>query len=676
MDQTEKTAPEEKVNAQSAGAPAANPENAPQACGAENPNTDTCVENVSPAESISEAADRIEGEAAACAPACGDTCAESESPAESISEATDRIEGNEAVDGRPRKSPYAEMSKEQLLEALRAIVEAGNMSAHKEVAAIKQAFYIIRNRENDEAMLEHIDKGNQPESFSSQPDACETSFKTLLASFRDGRAEFLRAEESRLEANLEQRNAILAELTTLADDIDNINQHFSRFKELQQQFKDIKEIPATAETESWKNYQTVIELFYDRWKMNRELRDLDFKKNLEIKRQLIEDARPLAECGDVVAAFRKMRELQDVWRETGPVVKELRDEIWNEFHAIITAVNRRHQDYFEKRKEEEVANETVKAGLCERLEAIDFHSFKSLQAWDKATAEVLDIQKQWKATGFAPRRSNAILYSRYRAVCDAFFEAKAAYFRSAREAAASNLAAKTALCEKVEALKAGLTDDSNMRDITDQVIKLQAEWKTIGSVGRKYSDELWERFSGTCNYLFELRKEHQQATRKEETANLAAKRALIARLKELDETEGADAAPAQIRELQREWQSIGYVPRRNMDAVNGEYRELVDRLYKKYDMRRSRERMSRFEGRIGNIGGDNLSRERASLFDTLDRRRQELKNYENNMGFFNVKSSAGNSMVKELERKIAQLRGQIAELEKKIALVDQKAKEQ
>lgn len=589
-------------------------------------------------------------------------CVEEVSPAESIAEVADVLNEEDPKD-------VHSMSKEELVAALREIVAESRVNAHKEVATIKQALFALRQRELSDELNAYVDAGNDPSGFVSIPDPLEQEAKDLQAKFREIRSEYLMAEEKRLRKNLEGKRSIIKEIAELAEDIDNINMHFPKFQELQQSFKAIKDVPATDESDIWKEYQKVVEMFYDRLNMNKELRALDFKKNLETKRELISRAKSLQEMEDVVEAARLLQGLHAEWRETGPVAKELRDEIWEEFRKESAVVNKRHQDYFESRKAVEKENEEAKEKLCEQVEAIDTSSLNGFGAWDEATEKVKQLQALWKETGFASRKANNALYSRFRAKCDEFFASKAEYARKTREELQANLAKKTALCEQVESLK----ENTDLKSALDTVVKLQAEWKTIGGVGKKYSDEIWKRFTEACNYFFDLRKKEMNGRRNEENANLETKRGIIAKLREIpldiDRREGI----VQVKALQKEWQETGHVPFKQKDKLYMEYREICDALYDAFNASREQERRTRLESQIEGIKGDSgkISREREKLLRALDQRRQELKTYENNLGFFNIKSSAGNSMLKDMERKMNRLKEEISEINSKLRMLSE-----
>ena len=404
--------------------------------------------------------------------------------------------------------------------------------------------------------------------------------------------------------------------------------------------------------------------------MNKELRDLDFKKNLEAKRVLVDEAKALAAEEDVVEAFKKLQALHDQWREIGPVAKELREDIWNEFKDASTVINKRHQDFFEARKEAEKANEDAKVALCEEIEAIAVDELKSFAAWDEATKKIIDAQERWKAVGYASKKVNNTLFARFRKACDDFFASKAEYYKSTKEAYASNLEKKTALCERAEALR----ECEDFNKAAEEIKELQAKWKKIGTVPRRQSDEIWQRFQTACNYFYEEKKKQYAAQRQEETANLAAKREVVAAIKALTADTDRKEAVKVVREMQAKWQTIGHVPFKQKDKLYAEYREALKVAYDMFDVKETRARMANFENQLNELKGDGnkLYRERERLMRALEQKRNELKTYENNMGFFSFSSKSGNSMLKDLERKTQKIKDDMAMIEQKINLLDSK----
>ncbi len=571
------------------------------------------------------------------------------------------------LEAEERKMRFSEMSKTELLEALRAIVDEGRATEHHEAQAIKGAYFALRNKETLAELEKHIAEGGKPEEFVSAPDEGEAEMRDLFARFRDIRAAWLEADQKARQDNLEAKQAILGSIKEIAADIDNVNINFQKFQDLQKQFKEKADLPETAVTSLWKDFQTSVELFYDQLKMNKELRDLDFKKNLEAKRQLVDQAKALADNPDVVDAINKLMILHNEWRETGPVAKEFREPLWEEFREASSVVRKRHQEYFEGRKANEAANEEAKLKLCQEAEDIVATLPDSFNAWDEATKKVIDLQARWKETGFASRKNNAALYNRFRNVCDIFFKAKADFFHKIKDEYSENLKKKTELCEKAEALAA----EEKISVAVAEVQKLRDEWKKIGSAGRRHSDEIWTRFTAACNAVFDRRKAETGDRRKEENANLEAKRNVIVQLKDIDlEMERRELLPL-VRELQEKWNSIGHVPFKVKDELRAEYREICDKIYNSLDARESRNNMRRFEQKMEDIKDDSskVKREKDYLMRQLESKRNDLKTYQNNMGFFNIKSSAGNSMLKDLEKKIKLIEQDIEQIQQKIKML-------
>ncbi|MCM1318926.1 MAG: DUF349 domain-containing protein [Muribaculaceae bacterium] len=569
---------------------------------------------------------------------------------------------------------YHEMNKSELVDTLALIVQNEEADRHKEVAVIKQVFYQLRNAELEAEALKFAEEAQPGDTFVSSTDAEEIRFKDLLAAFRELRNKYLAAEEERRQANLIKKNEIIDKLKQIAADIDNINLHIPEVRQLQEDFKAITDIPAGAVNDSWKNYQTVVEQIFDCLKMNKELRDLDFKKNLEIKKDLIAQAKLLTEEEDVIEAFKKLQVLHDLWRETGPVAKEYREEIWDEFKALSTIVNKRHQDYFEARKQTEQANEVAKTALCEEIEKIQIDELKTFAAFDEATTKIKELQSKWKELGFASRKANNALFARFRKAADEFFARKAEFFANTKAELQANLEKKIALCEKAESLK----DSTDFKKTADAIVALQAEWKTIGSVPRKQSDSVWQRFMAACNHFFDARKKDLAGRRQEENENLAAKRLVIEALKAIPSDAQRSQVIEVLKEQQARWNAIGHVPFKVKDKLYEEYRATLAAVRENFDLRESRARMNRFEEQLNNLNGDGrkINRERDRLNRALEQKKNELKTFENNLGFFNVKSKEGSSMVLQMEHRIQRIKDEIKELENKINLVDQTKKDQ
>ena len=601
-----------------------------------------------------------------------DACSVDSSPSLDLAEVADKEMEEEDAEEKAAEKSYHQMTKEELIDALKKIVNDNELERHKEVTAIKQSYYSILNKEREKEQEEFIAAGNDVSAFSFTPDASEEEFKNLLSEFKEKRNVFLEEREEIRKKNLEAKYKIIDQIKNISEDIDTINQQFPTFQQLQLDFKAAGDIPQGSEIELWKNYQQAVEQFYDRLKVNKELRDLDFKKNLELKTQLIEKAESLASLPDVLEAFRTLQGLHEQWREIGPVARDVREEMWNRFKEASTVVNKRHQDFFQDKKENEQANEKAKTELCEKAEAIDFSNFKSYAQWDEATKAILELQAAWKELGFASRKVNNALFARFRSACDNFFTAKAEYFKKTKEESRDNLAKKEALCEKAEAL----ATDYNKKGALDEMQALQKEWKEIGVVRRKQGDEVWKRFCAALDEFYGNRKKLFSGKKAEENANLKVKQQIIEKLKNISEDEEREDVIDTIRDLQKEWQETGHVPFKDKDEVNKAYRQELDRIFGAFDIKETRQRVRRYENELKKFAGEEgrMGRERDKLVRALEARLAEAKTIENNLGFFNVKSNAGNSMVKEMEKKIQKLKAEAEEIKEKITLLDAQEK--
>ena len=565
--------------------------------------------------------------------------------------------------------PAAKLSREEIIEALRKLVEGPVGEVKEEVDELKQAYYKQKKIEIEEARNAFVAAGNPEADFVSAPDEQEETLKSLLAVFREKKAEYTASLEKQREENLARKQQILEEMKSITADSDNINKQYTRFQELQQAFKEPCELPSAAVSGLWKSFQACVENFYDLLKINKELRDYDFKKNLEQKTALCEAAEALLTNDDVVAAFKQLQLLHDEWRGIGPVAKELREELWNRFKDASTEVNKRYQSFFEARKEVERKNEKAKTALCEEIEAIDMNQLTSFAQWDEATKHILDLQSRWKTLGFASRKMNNLLFERFRKTCDEFFARKAEYFKSVKEKMAANLEKKKALCEKAEALK----DSTDWKATTDILVALQKEWKTIGPVAKKHSDAVWKRFVTACDYFFAQKNSQLASTRQAEQENLEKKRDIIARLKAIDESVESAEAEKTVRELMAEWNTVGHVPFKEKDKIYKEYQAQLDILFARLNMTETRNRLSNFSASIQQMADgnhDRLYREREKLLRMYEQKKAELQTYENNIGFLNISSKKSSGLLKEMERKMQKIREEMQLIEQKVQLID------
>ncbi len=582
--------------------------------------------------------------------------------ADAADAATDDTKAAEAA------SAIDEMSEADVIITLTSLAQAeADEISRDEVSRLKQRYYALRKATDEEARRQFVANGNDPEAFIPEEDPADEVLRQLLGSIKEKKAARAAEVEAELQRNFEQKDSLIAEITAMSNDTDNVNRHFTRFREIQQEFKNVGDVSPQQMSDQWKRYQDAVELFYDQLKVNKDLRDYDFKKNLETKLQLCAEAEQLDAEADVIAAFKRLQDLHVTWRETGPVAKEQREEIWARFKEASAVVNKKYQAFFEERKAREQENEAAKTAICERLEALDFDSLKSFNAWNDMTRTILQAQEDWRKLGFASKKANNLLFTRFRAVCDKFFAQKAEYYKSVKEDMTANLEKKLALCEQAEALK----DSTDWKATAEKLTELQRRWKTIGSVPKKRSDEVWKRFQEACDYFFEQKKRDLSQSRKSEQENLRAKRALTASLKEIAPDAPRQQVVAAIKDAQARWNEIGHVPFREKDKVYDEFRSVINELYKVHDLKDTRANFARFENSINEMSDSGkLIRERERLARVLETKRSELTTYQNNLGFFNFKSTSGSSMLRDIERKTQRIRDDIADLEKKIALID------
>ena len=564
---------------------------------------------------------------------------------------------------------YAVMDKKQLVEVLQNLAQQPVNEVKEDVVRVRVAFAAIRKEELAKEKEAFIAKGNEEAAFAPAADELEEQFKSLYAEIKEKRAAYNAAQDALKAENLAKKREIISKINEIAEDADNVNRQYSTVQQLQQDFKAIGEVPSENDTEVWKAYQVAVERFYDLLKMNKELRDYDFKKNLEQKQALCADAEALDEEADIVDAFKKLQQLHTSWREIGPVSKEIREELWTRFKNASAVINKKYQSFFEERKANEKKNAEGKEALCVKIEAISTDNLKTYAAWDEATKAIIGLQEEWKKLGFASRKVNTELFARFRKSCDEFFAKKAEFFKRMKDELAANLAKKIELCEKAEALK----DSTEWKKTTDALIALQKEWKTVGPVVKKHSDAVWKRFIAACDAFFEEKKKQNVNVHSVEHENLKQKKDIIAQINSILENKETEDAPNKVRELMKKWQEVGHVPYKEKDKVYAEYKAAIDKAFEQLDMKAKKARMANFANSINQMSDTGkVYHERERLVRAYEMKSQELKTYENNLGFFNAQSKSGNSLVKEMERKIANIKEEIAMLEQKIKLIDEK----
>lgn len=564
---------------------------------------------------------------------------------------------------------YAVMDKKQLVEVLQNLAQQPVNEVKEDVVRVRVAFAAIRKEELAKEKEAFIAKGNEEAAFAPAADELEEQFKSLYAEIKEKRAAYNAAQDALKAENLAKKREIISKINEIAEDADNVNRQYSTVQQLQQDFKAIGEVPSENDTEVWKAYQVAVERFYDLLKMNKELRDYDFKKNLEQKQALCAEAEALDEDADIVDAFKKLQQLHTSWREIGPVSKEIREELWTRFKNASAVINKKYQSFFEERKANEKKNAEGKEALCVKIEAISTDNLKTYAAWDEATKAIIGLQEEWKKLGFASRKVNTELFARFRKSCDEFFAKKAEFFKRMKDELAANLAKKIELCEKAEALK----DSTEWKKTTDALIALQKEWKTVGPVVKKHSDAVWKRFIAACDAFFEEKKKQNVNVHSVEHENLKQKKDIIAQINSILENKETEDAPNKVRDLMKKWQEVGHVPYKEKDKVYAEYKAAIDKAFEQLDMKAKKARMANFANSINQMSDTGkVYHERERLVRAYEMKSQELKTYENNLGFFNAQSKSGNSLVKEMERKIANIKEEIAMLEQKIKLIDEK----
>ena len=600
---------------------------------------------------------------------------EEEKKAVEVSEEITETPAEETIVEKPTENASKLSTKEEVLLRLKEVAQDAENANKQELDGLKQTFYKIHNAEIEAAKKTFVENGGAEEEFIAQPSGVEEEFKSLMAAIKEKRSALAAEIEKQKEENLQVKLSIIEELKELVESPDDANKSYNEFKKLQQQWNEVKLVPQAKVNELWKNYQLHVEKFYDILKLNNEFREYVFRKNLEIKTHLCEAAEKLANEQDVVSAFHQLQKLHQEFRDTGPVAKELRDEIWNRFKAASTAVNRRHQQHFEALKETEQHNLDQKTVICEIVEAIEFDQLKTFAAWETKTQEVIALQNKWKTIGFAPQKMNVKIFERFRKACDEFFKKKGEFFKLLKEGMNANLEKKKALCEKAESLK----DSTEWKETAEILTKLQKEWKTIGPVSKKYSDAVWKRFITACDYFFEQKGKATSSQRSVEQENLEKKKAIIARLTAIDETTDADEASKEVRELMKEWNGIGHVPFKEKDRLYKQYHGLIDQLFDRFNISASNKKLSNFKSSIGNIqsgGSQSLYREREKLVRTYENMKNELQTYENNLGFLTTSSKKGNSLLTEINRKVEKLKSDLELVLQKIKVIDESIKEE
>ena len=584
-----------------------------------------------------------------------------------VAENTEQTEVTEIVERKQYQT------KLEVLERVQEIAHSDEAPQKEEVDYLKTVFYKLHVAEREAQQKAYLDAGGDPDQYQIMPDPVEEAFKAEMGIIKEKRQQLFREQEQEKKANLEKKQAIIEKIKTMITSPEEANKSYKEFKALQDEWREIKNVPAEHANELWRNYQLYVEQFYDLLKLNSEAREYDFKKNLELKTKLCEAAEKLADETDVISAFHQLQKLHQEYRETGPVARELREEIWNRFKAASTVINKRHQQHFEALRSKEEENLTRKTALCEKVEAIAAEENKGSADWERHTKEIIELQAEWKTIGFAPQKMNVKIFERFRAACDDFFSRKAEHFRGLKDTFKENADKKRALIEKAKALQ----DSTDWKSTSDKLINLQKEWKTIGMVPKKLGDQLWEEFLGACNKFFEARNAAGGNARNEERANLEKKRGIIEQLRAAA-TEAGENLQERVQQLVEEYQAVGHVPFKEKDKLYDEYHAVLDKLYRELNISVAQRRLSKFKDNLRQVAerGENaLDNERARLMRQYEQLKQEVQTYENNLGFLNASSKKGNSLIDEMNRKVQKLKDEVQLVRDKIKAIDAQNKE-
>lgn len=587
-------------------------------------------------------------------------------PAEKTQEAQDEIQ-SEASNEKHFDT------KDEILEVLKNLIAQSEVPHRSEVEALKQAYYRLRSKDIEEQKAAFLEAGNDESEFKPSVDPQEDVLKTFLAKIKEKRAAQVAAEDRLREENYEKKLKLIDHLKELTESTEDFNKLYKDFKDIQQEWNDIKLVPASKEKELWKSYQYYSEIFYDLIKINNEFRDYDFKKNQELKEAIIEAAEKLIEEEDHVSAFHQLQNFHDQWREIGPVAKELREEIWGRFKAASTEINKRYQSHFESLKGKEEENLVKKTAIIDKLKAMDYSAIDSMKAWDEASKGVIELQAEWKTIGFVPRKFNNQIFEEFRKLCDDFFEKKSSFFKKAKDSMDENLEKKRALAKRANELK----DSTDWKKTTDEMVTIQKEWKKIGPVSRKYSDAIWKEFVTACDYFFEQKKKNSSSQRIEEEANLKAKQEIVAQINAIDTSVDVSDAISQVRELVEKWNAIGFVPFKEKDRAYKEFHAAVDAQYDRLKVDKAERRMDAFKSNLDDMskagGGDakrKLLRERDRLLHTYNKLKTDLQTYENNMNFLSISSKGASGLLKDVNVKIKSLKEEMELIEKKVETLD------
>ena len=627
---------------------------------------DENVENTEAAteKPAAESSETVQQEASTNQEQSADSQSQEDKPQKAEALATDQ-NGDSSAE-LPAHKAYA--SKQEVLERIKEIARNEDKPDKDEVEHLKSSFYRFHIAEREKRQKDYLEAGGDPEKYQVLPDDDEETFKAEMQIIKEKRAKAFQEQEAEKQANLQRKLDIIEKIKAMATSPEEANKNYNEFKELQKEFKEIKSVPPEKANEVWRNYQLYVEQFYDLLNLNREAREYDFKKNLEAKTKLCEEAEALDKEPDVVSAFHQLQELHAQYREIGPVAKDLREQIWARFKAASTVINKKHQQHFEELRAKEEENLAKKTELCEKVEALAKEENKGIGDWEKHSKAIIALQQEWKTIGFAPQKMNVKIFERFRAACDDFFSRKSEFFKQLKQQFAANAEKKRELIKKAQEM----TDSTDWKATGDKFVALQKEWKTIGAVPKKLGDQLWNEFLTACNHFFDARNAAHAGTRTEEKANLQKKRDIIAQLKELAE-KGVEDAQDKVQELVDAYNAVGHVPFKEKDKIFKEYHDVLDKIYSDLHVSVARRRLDNFKQNLRNVakrGEDAVDNERGRLARRYEQLKQEIATYENNLGFLNISSKKGNSLVDEMNRKVQRLKDDAELVRQKIKAID------
>lgn len=629
------------------------------------PAQDENVENAKATEApAAESSDTEQQEASANKEQSAESQKQEDEP--QTAEASEANQNGDSSAEQPAHKVYA--SKQEVLERIKEIARNEDKPDKDEVEHLKSSFYRFHIAEREKRQKDYLEAGGDPEKYQILPDDDEETFKAEMQIIKEKRAKAFQEQEAEKQANLQRKLDIIEKIKAMATSPEEANKNYNEFKELQKEFKDIKSVPPEKANEVWRNYQLYVEQFYDLLNLNREAREYDFKKNLEAKTKLCEEAEALDKVPDVVSAFHQLQELHAQYREIGPVAKDLREQIWARFKAASTVINKKHQQHFEELRAKEEENLAKKTELCEKVEALAKEENKGIGDWEKHSKAIIALQQEWKTIGFAPQKMNVKIFERFRAACDDFFSRKSEFFKQLKQQFAVNAEKKRELIKKAQEL----TDSTDWKATGDKFVALQKEWKTIGAVPKKLGDQLWNEFLTACNHFFDARNAAHAGTRTEEKANLQKKRDIIAQLKELAE-QGVENVQDKVQELVDAYNAVGHVPFKEKDKIFKEYHDVLDKIYSDLHVSVARRRLDNFKQNLRNVakrGEDAVDNERGRLARRYEQLKQEIATYENNLGFLNISSKKGNSLVDEMNRKVQRLKDDAELVRQKIKAID------